>query len=189
MRRTLLPMLLLLAACSVMPPDQAEPSASDEPGPSASMQLPTPLPSPVSAAEAEVALGWPDTNENRAGVYSWDGFRCAGAYCSIGFMHNGYGSGNLEIRVEVVSDGDAPSGGTAVTVAGHNGVYRRIDAQQEEWMVDIGGKTITIRFTARPGTSQAELAEAYAIIGSMRAEVPGGFRLIFRLATDDWDSG
>ena len=189
MRRMLLPMLLLLAACSAMAPDQAEPSASDEPGPSASMQLPPPLPSPVSAAEVEVALGWPDTNENRAGVYSWDGSRCAGPFCSIGFMHNGYGSGNLEIRVEVVSDGDTPSGATAVTVAGHNGTYQRIDAQQEEWMVDIGGKTITIRFTARPGTSRAELAEAYAIIGSMRAEVPGGFRLFFRLTTDDWDSG
>ena len=143
----------------------------------------------MSAAEVEVALGWPDTNENRAGVYSWDGSRCAGTYCSIGFMHNGYGSGDLEIRLEVVSEGDTPSGATAVTVAGHNGMYRRIDAQQEEWIVDIGGKTITIRFTARPGTSQAELAEAYAIIGSMRTEVPGGFRLVFRLTTDDWDSG
>ena len=164
--------------------------------------LPVPAPSTPddapSLSEApskppgEVVRGWPDTNENPAGVYSWDGSGCAGAFCVMGFMHNGYGSGNLEIRVEVVSDGATPSGATAVTVAGHNGMYRRIDAQQEEWIVDIEGTAIAIRFTARPGTSEAELAEAYAIIGSMRTEEHDnrrGFRLIFTLTTDDWDSG
>ena len=159
------------------------------PAPSTPDHAPPSLPEAPSMPPGEVVHGWPDTNENPPGVYSWDGSRCASAFCSIGFMHNGYGSGNLEIRVEVVSDGATPSGGTAVTVAGHNGMYRRIDAQQEEWIVDIAGKTIIIRFTARPGTSQAELAEAYAIIGSMHAEVHGGFRLIFTLTTDDWDSG
>ena len=159
------------------------------PAPSTPDDAPPSLPEAPSMPPGEVVRGWPDTNENGAGVYSWDGSGCAGAYCVMGFMHNGYGSGNLEIRVEVVSDGATPSGATAVTVAGHNGMYRRIGAQQEEWIVDIEGKTITIRLTARPGTSQAELAEAYAIIGSMRAEVHGGFRLIFTLTTDDWDSG
>ena len=153
---------------------------------------PPSLPPAPSAQEAGRVRSWPSTRENPAGVYSWDGSSCGLGNCIVGFMHNGYGSGNLEIRIEAVSDGATPSGATAVTVAGHNGMYRRIGAQQEEWIVDIEGTTIAIRFTADPGTSQAELAEVYAIIGSMRTEAqdnPLGFRLIFTLATDDWDSG
>jgi hypothetical protein len=153
---------------------------------------PPSLPPAPSASEGARVVGWPTTRNNLAGVYSWDGSSCAGANCIIGFMHNGYGSGNLEIRVEVVSDGATPSGGMAVSVAGHDGMHERIDAQHEQWIVDIEGTTIAIRFAAEPGTTQAELAEAYAIIGSMRTEAqdnPFGFRLIFTLATDDWDSG
>ena len=149
------------------------------------------LPEAPSTPPGEVVRGWPDTNENAAGVYSW-GSGCAGAFCSMGFMHNGYGSGDLEIRIEVVGEDTNLSGATVATVAGHDGIYRQIDAQQEEWIVEIEGTTIAIRFTALPGTSQAELAEAYAIIGSMRAEPHDnrrGFRLIFTIATDDWDSG
>jgi hypothetical protein len=153
--------------------------------------LPPPTAPPASAAEGERVRGWPDTTENQPGVYSWDGSPC-GMSCNSGFMHNGYGSGNLEIRIEVVRGPPTDDGATAVTVAGHSGMYRRIDAQQEEWIVDIEGTTIAIRFTARPGTSQAELAEAYAIIGSMRTEPQDtdlGFRLVFTLTTNNWDSG
>ncbi len=151
------------------------------------LQLPTP-----SAREGLDVLGWPDTNENRAGLYSWDGSRCAGAFCSMGFMHNGYGSGNVEIRVEDLLYSAIPGGAMAVTVAGHDGIYRRIDDLHEEWIVDIEGRTIAIRLAAEPGTSQADLDDAYSIIGSMRTEAQTGsppFRLVFTLSTDDWDSG
>ena len=40
--------------------------------------------------------------------------------------------------------------------------------------------------------SQADLAEAHAIIESMRTEAYAtgyGFRLLFDIGTDDWDSG
>lgn len=153
------------------------------------LQLPAPLPS--QAAEGEVVHGWPDTSENLAGVYSWDGSGC-GMSCNIGFMHNGYGSGDVEIRIDVLSDGAIPDDGDAVTVAGHDGIYRRSGAGREVWIVDIEGTTIAINLTARIGTSEADLADAHAIIDSMRAEAQDndlGFRVIFTLTTDDWDSG
>ena len=168
MRRTLLPMLMLLAACSATPPDEAEPSASDEPVPSASMQLPALLPSP--APDGEVVHGWPDTSENEAGVYSWDGPRCS-SYCLEGFMHNGYGSGDVTIRIALLPEGAIPDDGdNAVTVAGHDAIHRGTDARLQAWYVDIEGTTIAIRLAARPGTSEADLAEAHAIIDSMRTE-------------------
>ena len=45
---------------------------------------------------------------------------------------------------------------------------------------------------AEPGTSEADLAEAHAIIDSMRTEANDsryGFRLVFTITTNDWDSG
>ena len=160
--------------------------ATPEPEAAPWLQLPTP-----SAREGLDVLGWPDTNENRAGLYSFDGSSCAGAFCSLGFMHNGYGSGDVEIRIGIELQRITPDGGTAVTVAGHDGIYRRIGAGQEEWLVEIEGRTIAIRLTARPGTSQADLDDAYSIIGSIRDESQdrNGIRLVFILSTDDWDSG
>jgi hypothetical protein len=77
-------------------------------------------------------------------------------------------------------------------VAGHDSMYRRLDALREQWIVDIEGTLIAIQVIAEPGTSEADLAEAHAIIDSMRTEPQDtalGFRLVFRLTTDDWDSG
>ena len=134
--------------------------------------------------------GWPHTTQNPAGEYSWDRHTCASQYCVLGFMHNGYGSGDVEIFVAVASEADEVE--TAVTVAGHDGLYRRIDAGTEEWIVGIQGTTIAIRLEAKPGTSDADLAEAHAIVESMRTEPRDtklGFRLVFTLMTNDWDSG
>ena len=189
---------LLISACGAETPLATNSPSLATNSPSHTLSTPDSppsLPPAPSAQEGGSVQGWPSARGALAGVYSWDGSSCAGATgCIVGFMHNamGSGSGRLEFRVEVVSDGATPSGATAATVAGHNGMYRRIDAQQEEWIVDIEGTTIAIRLKALPGTSQADLAEAYAIIGSMRTEAqdnPFGFRLIFTLATDDWDSG
>jgi len=189
-------LLIALAACSRSSSSPSEPTTSSSAStPEASVPASAPA---ASASEGELVRGWPDTNENAAGVYSWDGFSCAGAYCTVsadgGFMHNGYGSGDVEITIDYVHEGAAISdaGWTAATIAGHDGLYRRIDAQQEEWMVDIEGTTIAIHLSAEPGTSQIELDEAHAIIDSMRTESRNtnlGFRLVFTLTTDDWDSG
>lgn len=154
-------------------------------------QIPGHEPTPTPDVSA-VRLGWPDTSRNPAGVYSWDGSRCASDFCIVGFMHNGYGSGDVEIRVEVSRGPITDDGATAVTVGGHDGIYRRIDARREEWIVDIEGTTIAIHLNARPGTSQTDLAEAHAIIDSIRTEPQDnllGFRLVFTLTTNDWDSG
>ena len=137
--------------------------------------------------------GWPHTTQNPAGGYSWDGRTCAGQYCVHGFMHNGYASGDVSVRIRVVSETPDPNDGrTAVTVAGHDALYRRIGARAEEWIVGIQGTTLAIRLEAEQGTSDADLDEAHAIIESMRTQPQDtklGFRLVFRLVTDDWDSG
>ena len=147
----------------------------------------------ASATEGEVVQGWPTTRQNPAGVYSWDGSTCAGTNCIVGFMHNGYGSGSVDVTIERAGEGaTADEGAEAMTVAGHDGIYQRIDARTEEWIVNIEGTTIAIRLKAEGSTTPTELAEAHAIIGSMRTEKRDtnlGFRLIFTLTTDDWDSG
>lgn len=113
--------------------------------------------------------------------------------CISGFMHNGYGSGDVEIRIEILPTGSmASGGGNTVTIAGHDAIHRRIDDRQEVWIVEIEETTIAIHLTTQPGTSSADLTEAYAIIESMRTEPQDndlGFRLVFRLTTDNWDSG
>jgi hypothetical protein len=54
------------------------------------------------------------------------------------------------------------------------------------------GTTIFIRPEARPGTSQADVADAHAIIDSMRTEPRDnalGFSLVFTLRSNEGDSG
>jgi hypothetical protein len=147
---------------------------------------------PQAALTREVR-GWPHTTQNAAGEYSWDGRTCAGQWCVHGFMHNGYASGDVDISIRVVSERPDPNDGqTAVNVAEHDGLYRRIGARTEEWIVAIQGTTLAIRLEAEPGASDADLAEAHAIIESMRTrpqDTKLGFRLVFTLTTDDWDSG
>ena len=99
----------------------------------------------------------------------------------------------VTLHIERVSGGtDSDDGWTTTVVAGHEGQYRRTDARTEERIVEIEGTTIAVRLTTKPGTSQAELDEAHAIIDSMRTQsrrTQLGFRLVFTLTTNDWDSG
>jgi hypothetical protein len=147
------------------------------------------IPSP---APDDVVHGWPDTSENSAGLYSWNGRTCSTESCVMGFMHNGYGSGDVRIlidqafRAPVLND-DA----VAVRLAELDAIYQRTGTG-EHWFVDIDGTMIAIRLEAAAGTSESDLADAHAIIESMRVErrkTALGFRLVFRLTTDDWDSG
>jgi hypothetical protein len=92
-------------------------------------------------------------------------------------MHNGYkpGSGDVTFLFEGVAGELIPHRGeTAVTVAGHEGTYRRFiksggwmnGLPAEEWMVDIQGTTVTITLAEGPKALEAELTEAHEIIDS-----------------------
>jgi hypothetical protein len=186
-------------------------SASSSPEPSQSTipslaSHPTALPSPsqMPAPSPEVARGWPSTSLNAPGLYSWDGRRCAGGSCLHGFMHNGYGSGDVAITIKFAPESPVVAGATEVTVAGHRGWYRRAVGSEpslapfdmprfEEWIVEIDGYWVAIILYAQPGTSDADLADAHAIIDSMRYEAGGegawGFKLLFTLTNAEWDSG
>jgi hypothetical protein len=108
-------------------------------------------------------------------------------------MHNGYGSGDVDIRIALLAGGVIEEDdGEPVTVAGRPGRYRQIGGGRERWMVDVDGTVVSITLTAVSGTSDEELAEARAIVDSMRTDAHDtalGFRIIFTLVTDDWDSG
>jgi hypothetical protein len=86
----------------------------------------------------------------------------------------------------------AEDGPTVVTVAGHEGTYQeRVLGGYitHLWIVNIGERRIPLAIDAEPRTTAAQLAEAHAIIESIRYERLGnGFRLIFWLP-DGWDSG
>jgi hypothetical protein len=148
---------------------------------------------PSTPAVGAAVPGWPDTSENAAGVYSWDGRSCSSTHCVMGFMHNGYASGDVRIFIEAVpAEPIADDGATAVTVAGHDGMYKRLSDRLEQWIVAIEGTTVAIKLESRPGVSNTDLAEAHAVIESMRTEPRDndlGFVLLFTLTTDDWDSG
>jgi hypothetical protein len=80
-----------------------------------------------------------------------------------------------------------------MTVAGQDARYRRVDARRERWLVTVLGTTVRIELLTRRGAARAEVDEGHAIIDSMRTEERGGgrlgFRLVFTLTPDDWDSG
>ena len=169
------------------------PNTMESNSPTPTVAEPSPTEPAASTTWSEGVRGWPATRRNAPGLYSWDGARCAGGFCIVGWMHNGYGSGDVEISIERLPEGSSSGdGATAVTVAGHDGTYRQIGDGREEWIIEIEGITVAIRLIARTGTSQADLADAHAIIESMRYELrpnAPGFRLIFTLTIGEWDSG
>jgi len=178
----------------------------------------SPLPSSSVATPGPDAkvLGWPSTSRNGPGLYSWDGPGPVGDHYHLeGFMHNGYSHSPGEVSIfisgpdgrPVVPGRLIPHRGQCAIVAGHEGTYRRFTGKRtalspggliewndsgEEWMVDIQGTTMTVTLAVNPRTPEADLAEAHAIIGSMYVDPQDnelGFRLIFTLTTNTWDSG
>lgn len=178
-------MVSVAGAAGALLREQRTPDLSVVPPPDATLGIDT---------APTIVESWPDTNLNAPGLYSWDGFHCPPERsCTVGFMHNGYGSGDVEIRVKATTPSAMnKDDATPASVAGHDGIYRRIDSRQEEWVVVIEGTPVIIRIVAEPGTSKADLADAHAIIASMyteRTDSPFGFRLVFRLTNHEWDSG
>jgi hypothetical protein len=191
--------IVLVGLALLVPPPNVGPP---DPGPGSTEPAVTPRPTAPTAAPSIApetpnasggVRGWPTTRENEPGEYSWNGVTCAAGNCILGWMHNGYGSGNLEIWIRALAGGVIEEDdGTPTTVAGHDGRYELLSDLSERWMVDVDGTVVSITLTARAGTIEEEIAEAHAIIESMRTEPDNstmGFRLIFTLATDDWDSG
>jgi hypothetical protein len=155
------------------------------------LQPPTPSPFPGSAD-----FGWPTSSRNPAGVYSLDDQDCGSnrdESCIVGWIHNGYGSGDVDITIKVGADEViADNGGTPITIAGQEGTYRQFTARQEDWTFEVDGTPVAVNLVAAPGTSPADLAEAHAVIDSMYTEPSDndlGFRLVFTLTSNDWDSG
>lgn len=160
-----------------------------------------PSPAPIKASEpaasatpSQHVTGWPNTDRNAPGVYSWNGSRCSRLpTCRMGYMRNAHGSGDVTILIGQTIAALPTEGVTQVTVAGRPGTYRvrtdALGALHEEWVFDVDGTRVAIDLTARAETSQADLDEAHAIIDSMRTEPSDsdlGFRLVFTLTTDDW---
>src|SRR5688572_15041811 len=107
-------LVLVAAACGSTPTQSAGPSvvpasaptqSSNPPADVASTPSPAMVPtaqaSPLATQEGEVVRGWPSTARNLAGTYSWDGSGCSSGSCIVGWMHNGYGSADVEIRIDV----------------------------------------------------------------------------------------
>jgi hypothetical protein len=188
------------------------PALTQSPVPSFT-SAPTALPSaqtarPSPSVSEPTVWGWPSTIGAGPGLYSWDGDRCAGQFCGASargaFMHNCYGSCDAAITIEVLADKPVADGWRDVTIAGHSGWYRRLVEPDptvalfemqgyEEWVADIDGVMVGISLDTKTGASDAALADAHAIIDSMRSGPsslnPHGFRLVFRLTNYAWDSG
>ena len=153
--------------------------------------IPSSAPSPTTSPNARVVAGWPgNAGYSQPGLYSWDGVTCEGR-CLIGVLHN-HGSNDVRLSIERISDwtiSDADA--TPVSIAGHQGRYLHITPLLEEWNIDFDGTLLGISLLVERGASQADIDEANAMIDSLEYEqrdTPLGFRLVFRLPSEHWDS-
>ena len=137
------------------------------------------------------ALGWPTNGSNSPGLYAWGDNRCAGTtpgqrtHCVYGVMDKHDDSGRVAIRITIGVVSAKP-----IEIAGHAGTYQRTYGGGEEWrdrwIVEIDGVTVAVTLTAEAGASGADIAEAHAIVESLRYEPRTnalGFRLVFTLTT------
>lgn len=144
-----------------------------------------------SPVDLSIVHGWPGTRHNRAGRYSWN-------MQVKSWMHNP-SDNNIGVSITFSALSNTyENGPTVVTVGGYDGTYQELPmsadgVRTELWIVDIEDTRVTFTVEAQPGTTEAELAEAHEIIGSIRSEPRrkkngGGFRLTFTLP-GGWDSG
>ena len=115
------------------------------------------------------------------------------------WMHSGYASSNVQISVDVYPEGSQTARGT---VSATDGVTAVVAARgwtegpmlAMRWTSTSSGWTTAVinECSRLSGTDRATLADAHAIIDSMRTEAIHNdlrFRLVFALTTNDWDSG
>lgn len=194
----LLPMLLLLAACSAPPPSEPEPSASDEPVPSASMLPDLGLPGTSRAAGGFLA-----------GEYGWTGARGSktGMHSVIGNESSPDAFRQTQLIFAVENDCFPAAPGaepTAVTVAGLDGLYLepyddpsvlfifppRGGETTGAYALPIGDRTLCAYLTWDPATTPDELNAAREVLESIRGQPFGqdGIRINFTLPAG-WDTG
>jgi len=156
-------------------------------------ESPTPSPSATASEQSELAptLLAPASRGGSypAGQYWWH-------MRSSLWMHNPTSdSGGVGLTISTSATSEREPGATATAVAGHDGTYRLgpTDAdgvRTEVWTADIEGTQVVITLVAERVVTEAELAEAHAIVDSIHAEPWDnrvGFRLIFTLPAG-WDS-
>ncbi len=157
-------------------------------------ESPTPSPSAAASEQSELAptLLAPASHRRSsypAGQYWWH-MRSA-----VGMHKPTSDSGGVGLTISTSATSEHEPGATATAVAGHDGTYRLgpTDAdgvRTEVWTADMEGTQLVITLVAERVVTEAELAEAHAIVDSIHAEPwdnPVGFRLIFTLPAG-WDS-
>jgi hypothetical protein len=152
----------------------------------------TPSPVPRAPDASSTVHGWVGARGGPAGLYSWpEGGRS--------WMHNVSveGSGPIEITFGTL---DAPYGIPVddIGLAGAHlaGSYRErpervTDVRMQAWILDVDASRVVIIVKAFPDTAPALVAEAEAIVRSIRVErsdTSAGHRLVFELPAG-WDSG
>ena len=193
MRRTLLPMILVLAACSAPPlPEESVASASAEPVPSGSM-----LPGRTL----------PGMNPNQpAGEYGWTGdLGSRGGMHKVVETESGFRETQLVFAVEedcfaLATDAEPVS----VTVAGFEGQYLEpypsgpsvtfhgsdVTVTTGAFALAVGDRTLCVYLTWDPDTTQDELSAARDVVESIRGHPirEDGIRINFTLPAG-WDTG
>jgi hypothetical protein len=144
---------------------------------------PTTSPTPE---RAPVVHGWPGARANPAGLYSWTPGR-------LGWMHR---TGGISMTFAVLDD----ERGALAEVAPRPAELERpiteqpkriADLRIQSWVLHSAGDDIVVTITSGPDTPPSVIAEAEAVVRSIRVEptgTEGGYRLIFELE-DGWDSG
>ena len=143
---------------------------------------------PEPSASPEVH-GWPGAKRNPAGLYSW-------TLGSMGWMHNvNYEGTPVEIAFEALDDTWSIPVETVTSAdtdpeAHYNAVERVSDTRIQAWLVDLPEARVSIIVRSFPESDPALIAEAGAIVESVRVEHQddGISRLVFMLP-EGWDSG
>ena len=163
---------------------------------------PAPIPSPSPLEASSTVRGWPENYSNPAGLYSWTPggpdqdeqrpWRRSGWTTSMMLTLT-----RASVRVyrlcrfaEYVrsKDGiDGPYSDVPTMVSDEQGPEWR----GQLWYVDGGEMRLFVRLQSYPDIGPADLAEAEAVVESIRPEPLGtgdGYRFVFELP-DGWGSG
>jgi hypothetical protein len=141
-------------------------------------------PSGLAVAAEPAVHGWPGSRTNPAGHYSWPIGEAAWMHCHAD------GSAPFELTLDTLDaaygipvDDIGPAG------ADLGGPYtdapeRVADVRLQAWLMDVEESRVVVIVRSVPETTSDHLAEAEAIVGSIRVE-PGnsgsGHRLVFTL--------
>jgi hypothetical protein len=167
---------------AVGPTATATPTPTSTPRPSGSE-----VPAPSQASADLIQRGLPGPRGGRPGRYAWiPGFN--------GWMHNPGNGPGVELYFTEL-DTRVRRDPTNVLVADHLASYEEhpnaTGGLTRLWLMEIEGATIAIRVESSADTVDSDVAEALAIIASMRVEPDRnafGFMLTF-LSPGGWDSG